>query len=176
MAWPDLAIGLLAALGVWQGWRRGLISELTGPVAFAAAVAAAFVYPGMWDGFFATLAHLGPGSSHVVAMIVFAGFAYALVFALGAVLGTVAKLPVIGIANGALGGVVGLAKTTVFVWVVLYVALFFPLSHDLRQDLHHSWLVAMFEQPNAKLDGTLQSSLPSFVRPYSETLFARHRV
>jgi membrane protein required for colicin V production len=176
MAWPDLAIGLVAAVGVWQGWRRGLISELTGTVAFAAAIAAAFVYPGMWDGFFAALTHLGPGSSHVVAMIVFAGVAYALVFALGALLGTIAKLPVIGTANGALGGVVGLVKTTVFVWAVLYVALFFPLSRDLRDDLHHSWLVAMLEQPNAKLDGTLRSSLPWFVRPFSESLFARHRV
>jgi uncharacterized membrane protein required for colicin V production len=176
MAWPDLAIGLVTTLGVWQGWRRGLISELTGTVAFAAGVAAAFVYPGMWDGFVASLTHLGPGSSHVVAMIAFAGVAYALVFALGAVLGTVAKLPVIGIANGVLGGMVGLVKATIFVWVVLYVALFFPLSHDLRQDLHESRLVAVLEQPNPKLDGTIRSSLPWFVRPFSESLFARHRV
>jgi uncharacterized membrane protein required for colicin V production len=176
MAWPDVAIGFVIAVGALQGWRRGFISELTGTVAFAAALAAAFVYPGNWDGFVATVTRLGPGSSHVIAMIVFATFAYAVVFAIGTFLGKLAKLPLIGTVNGALGAAVGLVKATIFVWVVLYVALFFPLSRDLREDLHRSWMVAVLEGPNARLDGSLRSSLPWFVRPFSESIFARHRV
>jgi uncharacterized membrane protein required for colicin V production len=176
MAWPDLAIAFVIALGVWHGWRRGLISELTGMVAFAAAVAAAFVYPGMWDGFVQARTHLGAGSSHVVALLVYAALAYAVVFSIGAGLGAVAKLPLIGTANAALGAIVGLLKGIALIWVVLYVALFFPLPHDLREDLHRSHLVAMFEGPNARLDSTLRSSLPSFLQPYSESIFARHRV
>jgi membrane protein required for colicin V production len=176
MAWPDLAIGFIVALGVWQGWRRGLISELTGTVAFAAAVAAAFLYPGMWDGFAQTLTHLGAGSAHVVAMLAYAAVAYAVVLAIGSALGAVAKLPIIGTLNRALGGIVGLVKAIVFVWVVLYVALFFPLSPDLRGDLHNSRLVALFEEPNASLDATVSASLPWFLRPYSDSIFARHRV
>ena len=176
MAWPDIVIGLGVVAGVVQGWRRGLIAELTGTVALAAGVGAAFIYPGMWDGAAQALTHLGAGSAHAIAMLVYAALAYALVFALGSALGLVAKLPLVGTANAAFGGLVGLVKTVAFVWVVLYVALFFPLSRDLRQDLHDSRLVAVFEGPNARLDTTLRSSLPSFMRPYSESIFARHRV
>lgn len=174
--WPDIVIGLIVLFGAWRGWRRGLISELTGILSLAAGVTAAFSYPGMWDGAVAEHTHLGPGSAHVVAMLAYAGLAYGIVFAAGQVLGRIAKLPLIGTANAGLGALVGVVQASVIIWAVLYVALFFPLSPDLRNDLHRSQLVAMLQVPNPRLDDTLRSSLPPFVRPYTEEMFARHRV
>ena len=176
MAWPDVAIGLALAFGLWHGWRRGLIAELTGTLALVASLASGFVYPGMWDTFVRTHTHLGEGSAHVVALLSYSAVTYAAVYALGAVLGAVARLPVLGTANAALGATLGFVKTAAFAWLVLYVALFFPLSRDLRGDLHRSRLVAMLEGPNARLDGTLRRSLPWFMRPFSQDVFARHHV
>jgi membrane protein required for colicin V production len=176
MEWPDVVIILAALFGAWRGWRRGLIAELTGTIALTAGVAAAFWYPGMWDGAVADHTHLGPGSSHVIAMLGYAALAYGIVFALGSILAGIAKLPLVGTANAAFGTLVGVVQAGVFLWAVLYVALFFPLSRDLRADLHRSKLVAALEVANPRLDGTLRSSLPWFVRPFASGIFARHRV
>jgi uncharacterized membrane protein required for colicin V production len=176
MAWPDIVVGLIFAFAALRGWRVGLIAELTGTLALFAAIGAAFAYPGMWDGLMVTMLHLGPGSAHVAGMFAYAAVAYAVVSAIGFALGRVAKLPLIGTANAALGSAFGLAKSMLFVWVVLYVALFFPLSSDLRADLHRSYFVAMLSSHDAALDDTLRSTLPQFVRPYSDNVFARHRV
>jgi membrane protein required for colicin V production len=176
MEWPDIAVGLILAFGAFRGWRVGLIAELTGIVALVAAIVAAFAYPGMWDGAIHERFNVGAGSAHVVGLLAFAGLAYFIVSAIGFALGRIAKLPIIGTANAALGSALGLAKSAIFVWAVLYVALFFPLSHDLRKDLHRSRLVSLLASQDEGLDDTLRSSLPWFVKPYSTDIFARHRV
>ena len=176
LAWPDVVIGIILIFGTLKGYKRGLVSELTGAVALAVGVAAAFGYGGTWDGWVHAWTHLGPGSTHVVGMVIYAFAAYALVFALGTALGTVAKLPLVGIANAIFGAVVGLIKAAVFAWAIIYVALFFPLSKDLRADMHRSGLVAALQEPNPRLDRSLRGSLPWFVQPFAEGLFARHRV
>jgi uncharacterized membrane protein required for colicin V production len=176
IAWPDVLIGAIVIFGALKGIRRGFVAELTGAIALFVAVVAAFRYQGDWDAWTAAVLHLGPGSAHVVGMTLFAIAAYLITSAIGIALSRVAKLPVIGLANRALGAGVGAAKAAVLLWAVLYVALFFPLSRDLRADLHRSRLVALLTGPNAQLDGTMRSSLPWFMRPFSGGLFSRHRV
>ena len=176
MAWPDIVAGSIFAFAALRGWRVGLIAELTGTLALVAGIGAAFAYPGAWDGFVMSMLHLGSGSARVGGMFAYAVVAYTVVSAIGFALGRVAKLPIIGTANAALGSAFGLAKSMLFVWAVLYIALFFPLSRDLRDDLHRSRFVAMLSSDDAGLDDTLRSSLPQFVRPYSKDIFARHRV
>lgn len=175
-SWPDVAIGAVVVFGALKGFKRGLIAELAGALALAFGVAAAFFYAGQWDGFVRGWTHLPPGPSHVTGMVLYAAAAYAIVLALGAALSAVAKLPLIGTANALLGALVGLIKAAVFAWAVLYVALFFALPADVRQDLHRSVLVSVLQIPNAGLDGTLRASLPPLVAPYADSLFARHRV
>jgi uncharacterized membrane protein required for colicin V production len=174
--WPDVVIGIVVIFGTLKGFKRGLIAELAGALALAFGVAAAFFYSGGWDGFVRGWTHLSPGPAHVIGMVLYAAAAYAVVLALGAALSTVAKLPIIGIANSILGAVVGLIKATVFAWAVLYIALFFALPTDVREDLHRSVSVTFLQIPNTQLDGTLRASLPPFVQPYADALFARHRV
>jgi hypothetical protein len=64
----------------------------------------------------------------------------------------------------------------VFLWIVLYVALFFPLTHGVRDDLHRSAFVAELERPDAWIDKMLRATLPSVVAPYADALFSKHRV
>ena len=174
--WPDLLIGAIVVFGALKGFKRGFVSELTGAIALVAGIVAAFRYTGDWDAWVAATTHLGPGSAHVVAMSGFAAVWYALVFAVGMVLGRFAKLPIIGTVNALLGSGVGALKAIVGVWALLYIALFFPLSRDLRADLHRSQFAPLLTAPNVRIDGALRGSLPWFVRPFAGTLFARHNV
>jgi uncharacterized membrane protein required for colicin V production len=176
VTWPDLVIGGIALLFALKGWKRGFVAEIGGAIALAAAIWAALRYPGTFDATAMRYLNLGEGSAHVVGMIAFAAIVYIALMVISAVLSRIASLPIIGIGNGIGGAVVGVAKALVGCWIVLYVVLFFPLSRDLRGDLHHSSLVAMVTQPNAQIDRFVRGTMPWFVRPLVEPLFARHRV
>jgi membrane protein required for colicin V production len=176
LPWPDLVIGLILILGIWRGYARGFVAELMGAVALGAAIFAAFVYPGMWDGPLGAWTHLGAGSAHVIGMLAFSGIAYGIVVLIGRFLARVAKLPVLGLVNSILGAVVGLAWSAVFCWLVLFIALYFPLSTDLRKDLGKSHLVAVLEGPNPAIDDFLKKSMPWFMKPFSDGIFNNHRV
>ena len=174
--WPDLVIGGIALVFAIKGYRRGFVSELAGAVAIFIALVAAFRYDGALDATVAALTRLGPGSSHVLGMVVFAVAVYAVVLLAAWLLGRIATLPVLGIGNALAGALVGAAKALFGAWVVLYVVLFFPLTPDLRADLHRSALVQFVTQPDPAVDATLRGYLPWFVRPLMYPLFARHHV
>ncbi|MGZ3576945.1 MAG: CvpA family protein, partial [Vulcanimicrobiaceae bacterium] len=91
-------------------------------------------------------------------------------------LNTVAKLPVLGFGNALFGAGVGFVKGAILVWLILYVVLFFPLSRDIRADLHRSVLVGYLTQPDRRIDGAINGVLPWFARPFVKPYFARHRV
>lgn len=176
ITWPDLVIGGIALLFALKGWKRGFVSEIGGFIALAAAVWAAFNYPGSLDASAKQLLHLGDGSAHVVGMIAFAALVYIALLAISMLLSKVAKLPLIGIGNGIGGAAVGVAKALVGAWIVLYAVLFFPLPRDLHDDLHRSSLVGIVTAPNAKVDPIVQATMPWFVRPFVAPLFQRHHV
>jgi uncharacterized membrane protein required for colicin V production len=172
--WPDLVIGGIALFFAWKGFRNGFVAELAGPVAVIIAVAAAFRYPGSLDADVTNATHLGPGSSHAIGTVLFAVIVYAIVTMLAWLLGRVAALPGIAMVNGAAGAVVGGAKALLGAWFVLYVTLFFPLTGDLRADLHASPLVQTLTAPNPGVDETMRGFMPWFIRPLAEPFFARH--
>ncbi len=176
MTWPDLVIGFIALLFALKGWKRGFVAEIGGFIALAAAIWAAIHYPGTFDPFFRDVVHIGEGSAHVVGMVVFALAVYVALMVISSVLSRIAKLPVIGLGNGLGGALVGIAKSLVGVWVVLYVLLFFPLTRDIRTDFHNSALVRLVTSENPQIDGVVQATMPWFVRPMVAPLFARHRV
>lgn len=176
MSWPDLVIGFVALLFALKGWKRGFVGEVGGAVALAAAIWAALHYPGTFDQLARDYVHASAGSAHVVGMVTFAIVVYVAVLVIAAVLGRIARLPVIGIGNGAAGALVGIAKALVGTWVVLYVALFFPLTRDLRDDLHRSHAVAFVTAQNRRIDGAVRGSMPDFIRPLVQPLFQHHTV
>ena len=176
MTWPDIAIIGILAIGAVKGWKRGFVAEIGGAIAIALAGWAALHYNGAFDAFAATFTHAGPGSAHVVGMIVFAIAVYVALLIISLALSRVARLPVIGVGNNAGGTVIGIAKAAVFVWAVLYVALLFPLSSDVRADLEHSTLVHVETQPNKQIDDAIVSTLPWFARPFVGGFLKGHRV
>ena len=176
MLWPDILIGAIALLAALKGFKRGFVMELSGAVALLLALVTPWLYNGAFDAPLRNATHLGTGETHVLAMVLVGIATYAAVMLLARALNVVAKLPIIGFGNALGGAAIGLLKGAIAMWVILYVALFFPLSPQIRGDLHRSTLVAYLTQPNAMVDDRINATLPSFVRPFVRPLFSRHRV
>lgn len=176
IAWPDILIGAILAIAALKGYKRGFIMELAGAIALAASLIAPWFYNGGFDEPLQRAAHLNAGAAHVLAMVLVGIVAYIAVMLIARVLSAVAKLPVLGLGNALAGAGIGLLKAAVGIWLVLYIALFFPLSPQLRADLHHSRLAAVLTQYNPAIDGALTATLPGFARVLAAPLFERHRV
>ncbi len=176
VVWPDILIAAILAIAALKGYKRGFVMELSGAVALVLSLITPWFYNGAFDGVLATNVHLGPGAAHVVAMFLVGLATYVAVLLVARILNAVAKLPILGAGNALAGGAIGLLKGTIGVWIVLYVALFFPLSRDIRADLHRSTLVHWIVQPNARIDSAVIATLPWFARPLVNPLFERHRV
>jgi membrane protein required for colicin V production len=176
VSWPDIVIAAFALIAALRGWKRGFVSELAGFVALALGLWAGYRYNGSFDTNIAATTHLGPGSAHVVGMAATAFFVYVVLFIASLLLARIAKMPVLGTGNAIAGGALGIVKAGLVTWAVLYIALFFPLTPDLRGDLHRSQLVALITQRNAQVDGVIEHQMPWFVQPFVRSIFARHRV
>lgn len=176
MNWIDIIIGAIFLIAALKGFKRGFVMELSGAIALVLALITPWLYNGAFDGVLETALHLGPGPAHVVAMFAVGIATYAAVLLLARILNAIAKLPVLGIGNALGGAAIGLFKAAIGMWIVIYVALFFPLSRDLRADMHRSALVTFLTQPNARVDDAIIGTLPWFARPYVQPAFLRHRV
>ena len=176
ISWPDILIAAIVIVAALKGFKRGFILELSGAVALLLSLVTPWFYNGAFDSSLAKTTHLGTGPAHVIAMFLVGLATYVGVLLLARILNAMAKLPVLGTGNALAGGTVGLLKGLFGVWIVLYVALFFPLSPGLRHDLHRSTLVSLIAQPNARVDSAVIATLPWFARPLVNPLFERHRV
>jgi membrane protein required for colicin V production len=176
VVWPDILIGAILLIALLKGYKRGFVLELAGAIALILSFITPWFYGGVFDTPLQRWAHLGAGAAHVVGMFAVGVLTYLAVMLVARALNLVAKLPILGIGNALAGGAIGVLKGLAGVWVVLYIALFFPLTRDVRADLHRSVLVQLITQPNAQVDGALIGTLPSFARPLVQPVFARHRV
>lgn len=174
--WPDILIGAIVFIAALKGYKRGFITELSGAIALVAALVTPWYYNGAFDPFIERYIHLGPGSAHVIGMFLTGIATYGIVLLLARLLNGLAKLPGVGFGNALGGAAVGLVKAAVGLFLVLYVALFFPLSPDIRSDLHRSVLVHELTLPNERIDNGITASLPWFVRPLSRRYLERHRI
>ncbi|HEV7178748.1 MAG TPA: CvpA family protein [Candidatus Baltobacteraceae bacterium] len=176
VAWPDIIIVIVLLIGAYKGFRRGFVSELGGAVAVVAALIAPWYYNGSFDQWLENTIHVGPGSAHVIGMFLTGFITYAIVIALSWVLNRFAKLPLLNIGNSLGGALIGFLKGAVLLWLVLFAALYFPLSPDIRNDLHNSHLAAYFVTPDAGIDRAVLSTIPWFARPFLNPYFHRHHI
>jgi uncharacterized membrane protein required for colicin V production len=176
LAWPDIVIVTILIIATYKGWVRGFASELGGAIAVTGALVTPWLYNGCLDGEIQTLTHLGPGSAHVIGMFGTGLLTYAVALLVARFLGRVAKLPVLGIGNALGGGVIGFTKGAILLWLVLFISLFFPLSRDIRDDLHRSVLAPYLVVYDAPLDDAILSAVPWFARPFALPLFKRHHL
>ena len=175
-AWPDLVIIIVLAIATLKGYARGFVSELGGAVAVAAGLIAPWFYNGSFDAQIEQVTKLGPGSAHVVGMFAIGLIAYVGVLILARVLGRIAKLPLLGIGNALGGAAIGFAKGAILLWLVLFIALFFPLSPDIRDGLHQSRLAPYLVTYDAQVDGAILATIPWFARPFVLPYFKRHHL
>jgi membrane protein required for colicin V production len=176
IVWPDIIIALVLLIAIYKGFTRGFVSELGGAVAVVAGLVAPWFYNGSFDGSIDAMLHAGPGSSHVIGMFLCGLFAYVIVLAIAFVLGRIAKLPILNIGNSLGGAAIGLLKGGVLVWFVLFVALYFPLSPDIRASLHESKLAPYFVTFDPKIDGAIESIIPWYGKPALYPYFHRHHL
>ncbi len=176
IAWPDIVIAVILGIGAYRGATRGFVSELGGVVAVVAALITPWYYNGSFDPQLETFVKLGPGSAHVVGMFLTGIVTYVVVQALAWVLNRFASLPGINILNGIAGGAVGLLKSSVIVWVALFVALYFPLSPDIRNDLTIAKMPVYFTQQDALIDHAIESITPWFGKPFIGPYIRRHHL
>lgn len=176
LLWPDILIGAICIIAALKGFKRGFIMELSGAVALVLSLIVPWFYNGAFDEPIAGVLHSGTGPAHVVAIFLVGIATYAAVLLVARILSSIAKLPVLGTGNALGGAAIGVVKAVIAVWVFLYIALFFPLSREIRADLHRSMLVSYVTQPNGRVDGAIIGTLPFFIRPMVTPLFARHRV
>jgi uncharacterized membrane protein required for colicin V production len=176
VAWPDVVIVVVLAIATLKGYSRGFVSELGGAIAFTAALVTPWFYNGSLDPQIEQYTKLGPGSAHVIGMFATGLLTYLVILIVARLLGKIAKLPLLGVGNSLGGALVGFFKGAVLLWLVLFVALFFPLSPDIRAGLHQSRLAPPLLTYDAPIDDAILSTIPWIARPFLMPYFRRHHL
>ncbi len=174
--WVDVIAVIVLVIATYKGFTRGFVSELGGAVAATAALVTPWFYNGSFDPQIQRWLGLGPGAAHVVGMFATGLGTYIAILIVAKMLGTIAKLPLLGIGNSIGGAFIGFAKGAILLWLVLFVALFFPLSRDIRDGLHQSRLAPYLVIYDAPLDDAILSTIPWFARPFVMPYFRRHHL
>lgn len=176
VAWPDVVIVIVLGIATYKGYSRGFVSELGGAIAVTAALVTPWFYNGALDSQIEGITKLGPGSAHVIGMFGTGLLTYVVLLFVARLLGAIAKLPVLGIGNALGGAFVGFLKGAILLWLVLFIALFFPLSPDIRDGLHQSRLAPSLVTYDAPIDDAILSTIPWFARPFVLPYFRRHHL
>lgn len=174
--WVDIVIVAIVIIASVKGFLRGFVSELGGAVALAASLITPWYYNGAFDPWLTSQVHIEQGSAHVVGMFLTGFITYFIVLGIAWVLNRFAKLPILNIGNSAGGAIIGFLKGAFLIWLALYIALFFPLTPDIRKDLHESRFASSFTQPNNTVDSAVEATIPWFARPFLNPFFKRHHV
>ncbi len=175
-AWPDLIIMIVLVIAAFKGYAKGFVAELGGALAVVAALITPWFYNGAFDKQIAHYTKVGPGSAHVIGMFITGLLTYIVVLIIARVLSGVAKLPVLGFGNALAGAIVGLGKAAVLLWVILFIALFFPLSRDIRDSLRYSLLAPYLVTYYTPVDNEILTTIPWFARPIVMPYFRRHHL
>jgi uncharacterized membrane protein required for colicin V production len=175
-AWPDAIIVVVLLLATVKGFRVGFVSELGGAIAIIAALVTPWFYNGSFDPQIGAFLKIGPGSAHVLGMFATGIGTYVAILIVTRLLSAVAKLPLLGIGNAIGGAVIGFLKGAVLLWLILFIALFFPLSTDIRAGLHQSALAPYLVTYDTPIDDAILSTIPWFARPFVEPYFRRHHL
>jgi membrane protein required for colicin V production len=176
VSWTDVFILIIVAFTAARGFERGLIRELAGIVALAAALIVPWYYNGALDGPIADTAHVHLPVAHVIATLGCAAMAYVIVLLFAAFLGRIRKVPVLGLGNSIAGAVAGFFKGAILVWIVLYIALFFPLTPSIRASFHASYIAGYLTSYNPTIDASIEATIPPWALSFLQPYFKRHHV
>jgi uncharacterized membrane protein required for colicin V production len=172
--WPDICIGIILAIAVIKGFSRGFVAELAGIAALVVGLIAPWWYNGSADAQIASIGRISTGQAHIVGMVLTGIAAYIVILVAAAILGRIAKLPIIGTGNALAGAIVGLIKGAIVVWLLLFVALCFPLTPQVRQQLRDARLTGYFTAFDDTASDAVRRFAPPFAQPVVAPLFQRH--
>lgn len=176
MTWADGLVALTLAVAFWGGYRSGVVREAIGMLAiiFAWALAGAFagaMGPALQGDF-----GLTPASAHLASFWLLFLFVFGATRALGWTIERVTAKPVLRVANGIGGGVVACAKAVLALWLVLFVALFFPIAPDVRATLKRSPTVEVIQALDGPAYAMLNAALPKRARPFVRIFLDHHHL
>lgn len=175
-SWVDIAALIMVAFTTTRGYGRGLVRELAGIVALAAAIIVPWFYNGALDAPIARGTGVDPAMAHFIGTMALAAIAYVAVLLFATLLGRVRKVPILGFGNAIGGAIVGFVKGAILVWLIIYVALFFPLTPELRANLHESRTASVLDPFNRTVDSRVQATIPPWALPWFAPYFKRHHV
>ena len=176
MTWADGLVALTLAVAFWGGYRSGVVRELIGILAIILAWVLAGAFAGLLSEALQQRFGLSQGAGHLAAfwllfLVVFAG-----VRAIGWLVERFTSLPLLRVASGIGGGFVACAKALLLLWLVLFVALFFPISRDVRATLKSSASVGVIVALDRPAFAMLNESLPNSARPFARFILAHHHL
>jgi uncharacterized membrane protein required for colicin V production len=174
VGWPDVVVVLILAVATFKGFARGFVAELGGVAALAAGLIAPWFYNGSADAAIETYTKLSAGPAHVGGMVLTGIFAYVVILMAASILRRLARLPILGTGNALAGAAVGFAKGALLIWIVVFVALFFPLTPAIRASLKSSRFVPSFTMFDGAVDTAIENTLPSFARPLLDPFLNNH--
>lgn len=176
MNWVDALVFLTLAVAFWGGYRSGVVRELIG----LAAILIAWLLAGAFAGPFADALGIQLGVSVSVAHLIGFWLLFLVVFAAvragGWLLEKVASLPIVKIVSGVGGGLVASAKAVLLLWLLLFVALFFPISADVRAAMRASPSARAIDALDEPAYAMLESALPHTVRVVAASILKHHRL
>ena len=176
MNWVDALVFLTLAVAFWGGYRAGVVRELIGLV----AILVAWLLAGAFAGPFSDALGVQLGVSVAVAHLIGFWLLFLVVFAAiragGWLLEKIASLPIIKIVSGVGGGLVAAAKSVLLLWLLLFVALFFPISPDVRAAMRASPSARAIDAIDEPAYAMLESSLPRTVRVVAASILKHHRL
>ncbi len=176
MTWADVLVVATLAVAFWGGYRNGAVRELVGVV----AILAAWIVAGSLAGGFGVALQerfgLTSGLAHLAAFWSLFLIVFAATRALGWLAERVLRRPVLRTASGIVGGFVASGKAVLLLWLILFIALFFPMSKDVRGFLRTSPTVATIEALDQPAFAMIRESLPSRARPFASLILAHHRL
>lgn len=176
MNWIDALVFMTLAVAFWGGYRAGVVRELIGLVAIIFAWVLAGAFAGPFADSLGQAWHISVSIAHLIGfwllfLIVFAG-----IRALGWLLERAASLPIIKIFSGIGGGLVASAKSVLLLWALLFVALFFPISVDVRSAMRSSPSARAIDALDEPAYAMLEGALPKPVRIVAASILKHHRL
>jgi len=163
----DIVVLLVLAVLAWQGFRRGLVGELVGLLAFFVALGLAFRFDGPVGRF---LHHLAGGLSPTAGRIIAFLLIVVLVDVAASILITrlnrlLSRIPVVGTVNRLGGLAVGLVFAVVAIWLVTSAFLLLPAALvPFSATVHHSTTAHVLRRVTPRWRQDLRAYVNHFTR------------
>jgi uncharacterized membrane protein required for colicin V production len=174
--WVDALVILTMAVAFWGGYRAGVVREAIGLVAIVVAWVLAGAFAGPFAESLGRQWQLSVAVAHLIGFWLLFLIVFAAIRALGWLLERALSLPLIKVVSGIGGGIVASAKAVLLLWIILFVALFFPIATDVRTAMRASPSARAIDALDVPAYAMLEESLPKSVRLVADDILKHHRI